>query len=56
MVKHKNGRIRPVISGNQTGVLLLDYLIGAKKRAGTLPADAVALKSLVTTDMARDGR
>lgn len=41
------------ISGNQTGVLLLDYLIGAKKRAGTLPADAVALKSLVTTDMAR---
>lgn len=41
------------ISGNQTGVLLLNYLIGAKKRAGTLPADAVALKSLVTTDMAR---
>ena len=41
------------ISGNQTGVLLLDYLIGAKKRAGTLPADAVVLKSLVTTDMAR---
>ncbi|MFR6379959.1 MAG: hypothetical protein ACLUNZ_09260 [Evtepia sp.] len=34
-------------------MLLLDYLIGAKKRAGTLPADAVALKSLVTTDMAR---
>ena len=41
------------LTGNQTGVLLLDYLIGAKRRAGTLPADAVALKSLVTTDMAR---
>lgn len=51
-VKDKNGQYVQ-ISGNQTGVLLLDYLIGAKKRAGTLPADAVALKSLVTTDMAR---
>ena len=51
-VKDKNGQYVQ-ISGNQTGVLMLDYLIGAKKRAGTLPADAVALKSLVTTDMAR---
>ena len=51
-VKDKNGQYVQ-ISGNQTGVLLLNYLIGAKKRAGTLPADAVALKSLVTTDMAR---
>lgn len=51
-VKDKDGQYVQ-ISGNQTGVLLLDYLIGAKKRAGTLPADAVALKSLVTTDMAR---
>ena len=51
-VKDKNGQYVQ-ISGNQTGVLLLGYLIGAKKRAGTLPADAVALKSLVTTDMAR---
>ena len=51
-VKDKNGQYVQ-ISGNQTGVLLLDYLIGAKKRAGTLPADAVALKSMVTTDMAR---
>ena len=41
------------ISGNQTGVLLLDYIIGAKKRAGTLPKDAIALKSLVTTNMAK---
>ena len=51
-VKDKTGQYVQ-ISGNQTGVLLLNYLIGAKKRAGTLPADAVALKSLVTTDMAR---
>ena len=41
------------ISGNQTGVLLLDYLIGAKRRAGTLPENPVALKSLVTTQLAQ---
>lgn len=51
-VKDKNGEYIQ-ITGNQTGVLLLDYLIGAKQRAGTLPADPVALKSIVTTDMAR---
>ena len=42
-----------VISGNQTGVLLLDYLIGAMKRSGRLPANPVALKTIVTTEMAR---
>ena len=41
------------ISGNQTGVLLLDYVIGAKKRMGTLPEKATALKTIVTTEMAR---
>ncbi len=41
------------ISGNQTGVLLLDYLIGARRRAGTLPSNAAALKTIVTTEMAR---
>ncbi len=42
-----------VISGNQTGVLLLDYLIGAKKRTGKMPEHPVALKTIVTTEMAR---
>lgn len=41
------------ISGNQTGVLLIDYLIGAKKRAGTMPENPVVLKTIVTTEMAR---
>lgn len=41
------------ISGNQMGVLLLDYIIGAKKRAGTLPDNAYAVKTIVTTEMAR---
>ncbi|MBP3519814.1 MAG: phospho-sugar mutase, partial [Oscillospiraceae bacterium] len=42
-----------VLTGNQTGVLMLDYVIGAKKRAGTLPKNATALKTIVTTEMAR---
>ena len=52
MVRTKSGEFQ-VISGNQTGVLLLDYLIGAKKRAGTLPENPVALKTIVSTEMAR---
>ena len=52
MVKTSGGEFR-VISGNQTGVLLLDYLIGAKKRTGKMPANPVALKTIVTTEMAR---
>jgi len=41
------------LSGNQTGVLLLDYIIGARRRAGTMPQNPAMLKSLVTTEMAR---
>ena len=52
MVNTGNGEFK-VISGNQTGVLLLDYLIGAMKRAGQLPDKPVALKTIVTTEMAR---
>ncbi len=51
-VKDKDGQYIQ-ISGNQTGVILLDYLIAAKKRAGTLPEDPVALKSIVTTNLAK---
>ncbi|WP_298031800.1 phospho-sugar mutase [uncultured Dysosmobacter sp.] len=52
MVRTKDGDFK-VISGNQTGVLLLDYLIGAKQRTGKMPEKPVALKTIVTTEMAR---
>ena len=52
MVRNHEGEFQPV-TGNQTGVLLLDYLIGAMKRAGKLPAHPAALKTIVTTEMAR---
>ena len=53
MVRDRDGSFRPV-SGNKTGVLLLDYVIGARKRAGTMPEKPVALKTIVTTEMARE--
>ena len=52
MVRNKSGEFEPV-TGNQTGVLLLDYLIGAMRRAGKLPEKPAALKTIVTTEMAR---
>ena len=52
MVRDNSGEFRPV-TGNQTGVLLLDYLIGAMRRAGKLPENAAMLKTIVTTEMAR---
>ena len=52
MVRTSDGEFK-VLTGNQTGVLLLDYLIGAMKRVGKLPANPVALKTIVTTEMAR---
>lgn len=41
------------LSGNQVGVLLIDYVITAKKLTGTMPEHPAVLKSLVTTEMAR---
>ncbi|MCR4935755.1 MAG: phospho-sugar mutase, partial [Oscillospiraceae bacterium] len=41
------------ISGNQMGVLLLDYVIQARRRTGTLPERPGALKTIVSTEMAR---
>ena len=41
------------ITGNQMGVLLLDYIINARRETGTLPENAGALSSIVSTSMAR---
>ena len=52
MVRGKDGEYRP-ITGNQMGVLLLDYIIGARQRTGTMPDRPAAIKTIVTTGMAR---
>lgn len=41
------------LTGNQIGVLLIDYIIKAKKLTNTMPEHPAVLKSIVTTEMAR---
>ncbi|WP_043932193.1 phospho-sugar mutase [Bacillus sp. EB01] len=42
-----------VLTGNQTGALLLDYILGQKKEKGTLPENGVVLKTIVTSELGR---
>ena len=41
------------LSGNQVGILLLDYILTRLKESGRLPANGVVVKSFVTTGMAK---
>ena len=40
-----------VITGNQIAAILLDYLLFAHQTAGTLPANAAAVKSIVSSEL-----
>lgn len=42
-----------VLTGNQTGALLLDYILTQKQSKGTLPANGVVLKTIVTSEIGR---
>ncbi|MEO2074126.1 MAG: phospho-sugar mutase [Bacillus sp. (in: firmicutes)] len=42
-----------VLTGNQTGALLLEYLLSQKKEKGTLPSNGVVLKTIVTSELGR---
>ncbi|MDR2357156.1 MAG: phospho-sugar mutase [Oscillospiraceae bacterium] len=48
----RDGNYAP-ITGNQMGVLLLDYIVSARTSAGKMPKHPAVLKSVVSTDMAR---
>ena len=41
-----------LLSGNETGMLLLDYICTKRIEHGTMPADPVFMKTIVTIDMA----
>ncbi|WP_283583805.1 phospho-sugar mutase [Limosilactobacillus difficilis] len=41
-----------LLTGNQIAAVMLHYILEAHKQAGTLPADAVAVKSIVSTEFA----
>ncbi|MBD5632340.1 MAG: phospho-sugar mutase [Clostridia bacterium] len=51
-VKNKEGEFE-ALSGNQVGILLLDYILTRLKEENALPENAAVVKSFVTTGMAR---
>lgn len=51
-VKNGSGEFE-ALSGNQVGILLLDYILTRLKEEGTLPKNPAVVKSFVTTGMAK---
>lgn len=49
-VKNKAGEYE-LLTGNQTGMLLLDYICSQRVKHGRMPADPVMVKTIVTMDM-----
>ena len=49
-VKDKNGEY-VLLSGNETGMLLLDYICSQRAKHGKMPNDPVMIKTIVTMDM-----
>ena len=50
-VKDKNGEYQ-LLTGNQTGMLLFDYICSQRTKHGKMPADPVMVKTIVSMDMA----
>ncbi len=51
VVRDREGVYR-TLTGNQTGALLVEYILRARKEQGKLPADGVVIKTIVTTELA----
>ncbi|MCR4441531.1 MAG: phospho-sugar mutase [Peptococcaceae bacterium] len=50
VVKNEEGRYQH-LTGNQTGALLIDYLLQARRQQGTIPHNGVIVKTIVTSEM-----
>lgn len=50
VVKDANGEYF-VLTGNQSGAIMVDYLLRNLKERGTLPANGVVIKTIVTSEM-----
>lgn len=48
-VKNKKGEYE-LLTGNQTGMLLLDYICSQRQKHGKMPVDPVMVKTIVTMD------
>ena len=51
LVRDKNGEYK-ALTGNQTGALLVRYILEARQESGKLPKDGVVIKTIVTTELA----
>lgn len=51
-VREKDGSFR-LLTGNQIGCLMLYYILSCKKAQGKLPKNGAAVKSIVSTELAR---
>lgn len=49
VVKHKDAY--EYLTGNQTGAILLQYLLSQKKEKGTLPTNGIVFNTIVTSDL-----
>lgn len=49
-VKDENGEY-VLLSGNETGILLLDYICSQRMKHGKMPNEPVMIKTIVTTEM-----
>ena len=52
VVKDNKGEFR-VLTGNQTGMLLVNYVLGSLKELNKLPKNGVVIKTIVTTESVR---
>lgn len=43
-----------VLTGNQTGAILLHYILSEKKKQGILPENGIVLKTIVTSELGRE--
>lgn len=50
VVKDANGEYF-VLTGNQSGAIMVDYLLSSRKELGELPANGVVIKTIVTSEM-----
>ena len=49
----RQGEEYRLLTGNETGVLLLDYICQRRRELGRMPEGALAFKTIVTTDLAQ---
>lgn len=52
LVRNESGEFN-VLTGNQTGCLMVEYILSQKQKRNELPSNGFVVKTIVTTDLAR---